>query len=229
MKPVIKKRLTALDIYKTSSMPERYATSGIKLGGYFDIETTDFNPQFGFILTISVVIRDMTKKNRIFKKLIYRVKQKEILEAALKKKKNIADKRILTEFLRDLKKYKIDALFGWYSNGRHKFDMPFVRSRALLLGIEELIPSHKTMRYIDLWNVAKNILKSQGYSLDKIGQITGATSSKTKVEGEIWWKAHYGDKESLDYVQRHNEKDTMRTLQIHKKIERMANIPLSYI
>lgn len=196
--------------------------------GYFDIETTDFNPMFGYVISIHLVVRD-TQSNKIIKQKSYIIKRKEIVHATCKAKENICDERIISEFLLDLVNFDVDALAGFYSNGRHKFDMPFIRSRCLLMSIEALIPSHKDLYFIDIWNMAKNSLKSDRYSLDKVGTITKAATAKTRVEGEIWWLAQFGDEESLKYILTHNIKDVKRTMQVHKKIENFNPIPATYV
>lgn len=209
-------------------MAQKYKDRGILRLAYFDIETTDFNPMFGYVLTIYMIVRD-TQTNKIIKKKMYRVKQSEIEHSWKKAKENLCDERIITEFLLDLRNFDVDALAGYYSSGRHKFDMPFIRSRCLLMSIGVLIPTHKEIVYMDIWNMCKNSLKSDRYSLDKVGTITKATAAKTKVEGELWWLAQFGDKDSLDYVEHHNIKDVFRTMQVHKGVEKFNPIPATYV
>jgi len=209
-------------------MAQKYKDRGILRLAYFDIETTDFNPTFGYVLTIYVIVRD-TQSNKIVFKKMYRVKESEITHSWKKAKENLSDERIITEFLLDLVNHDVDALAGYYSNGRHKFDMPFIRSRCELMSIECLIPQHKEIVYMDIWNMCKNSLKSDRYSLDKVGTITRAKAAKTRVEGEIWWLAQFGDKESLDYVAKHNIKDVFRTMEVHKSVENFNPIPATYV
>lgn len=209
-------------------MLEKYRLYDIKRIGYFDIEVSNLDPEFGNIITIALLIRDVSEKDRIVKLLTYKITKKDIEKS--KKLRNVNfDKRILKQFLIDLNKEKIDLLIGHYSNGWGKLDMPFIRGRAYLCNLDKYLPQYKKIRFGDTWKISHMILKSHSYRLDSIGVITNSKIKKTIIKEYEWKLAIFGDKKAIDYVMDHNIKDVKLTYQVHKKLENFYPIPSSYI
>lgn len=212
--------------YIEMSMKEKYLHYDIYNIGVFDIETTNLDAEHGQILTIGLLIyHTQTGKTEI---KTYSIKTKEIFRAVRKGDVQF-DKRIIKEFLHDLKEENIQLLIGHYSHGWNKFDMPFLRARAFICKIEKLLPKHKEIRFADTWKGAHMLLKIHGYSLENVGDAVGAKTSKTKVSAIEWQLAKYGNKRGLGYVLNHNIRDVKRTYEIFRKIEEFLPIPASYV
>jgi len=211
--------------YSTTDVYEMY---NIKRIGYVDIENDNLHPEFGHVLTIALLIRDVTSRDKVLEVKKYRVTQQEIWDS-IKTRKVDFDRRIVKAFFDDLKKYEIDLLIGHYAIGWNKHDLPFLRSRALLMKMEDILPKYRAIKYGDTWKMAHTTIKVHSYRLDSIGVVTQAASKKTRIEELEWQLAKYGDKKGLDYVMDHNIKDVWLTYQVHKKIERFAAIPSTYV
>jgi len=213
-------------------MHQKYRLYGIKRIGYVDIENTNLDPEFGNLLTVVLLVREIDTFYSHGEKIIAVKKYKltrEDINSSLRKRTVDFDRRILTEFLTDLKSLKIDLLIGHYSVGWGKHDIPFLRSRALIMGLDNLLPKHKTLRYGDTWKMSHTSIKVHSYRLDAISAVTGSEVKKTRIEESEWQLARFGDPKAMAYVLDHNIKDVKLTYQVHKKIEAFNAIPTIYV
>lgn len=86
------------------------------------------------------------------------------------------------------------------------FDLPFLRTRALIHGLPPVHPS----KIVDPVQLARKTFRFHSNSLDAIASMIGTDFEKTRVEPRYWVKALAdGDKESLDYIVEHCEKDVI--------------------
>lgn len=213
-------------------MHQKYSLYNIKRIGYVDIENTNLDPEFGNILTIVLIVREIDTKYSHGEKIIVTKKYKitrDDIEKSLRKRETDFDRRILEDFLMDLKTLNIDLLIGHYAVGWGKHDIPFIRSRALLMKLQHLLPKHKQIRYGDTWKMAHTSIKVHSYRLDAIGAVTGSKTKKTKIEEKEWQLARFGDPKAIAYVLDHNIKDVKLTYQVHKSIEEFNTIPQTYV
>jgi len=199
----------------------RYAIYDIERIGYVDIEATNLKAQVGHILSIVNVVRDVIK-NKIVETRVYEMSKKEH-DDSVKRGVMDPDKRIVEEFFEDT--LDNDLLIGHWFHGRKRFDMPFLRTRAMLMKIDNHIPNYGYWRFGDTWRLGSQTLNSLGYKLNTLGQITGSPVEKTKLSGEMWWLASKGDKKRMKYVVDHNVKDCKITYKVHKQLERFNAIP----
>lgn len=206
----------------TVDMEDVYDAYGIYKIGYVDIECTNLHPEFGNILTICNLTRDVqTGKLKLF---TYKVSRDEIINS-VKRRKVDFDKDIIHEFYDD---FDCDLAIGHYSNGWNKMDFPFLRARGLICKLDN-IPRYGTIRYGDTWKMSHVSIKSHSYTLDAVGHITGAKTSKSRIAELEWQLAKYGDTKGLSYVIDHNIRDVKRTYQVHKAIERFNGVPNNYV
>jgi len=209
-------------------MRQKYQLYGVKRIGYFDIEVDNLDPEFGHILTMSLLIREVVPHERIVKQLNYRIK-KEDIDSATRKRHSDFDHRIIEQFLLDLKKYEIDMIIVHYGVGWNKMDIPFLRGRAFLCKLEKLLPPHKTIRYGDTWKMGHIGVKSHSYRLESLSYVLKIATHKTDILPTIWNLAKQGDARALDYIMDHNIKDVKITYQVHKKLENFFAIPQTYV
>jgi uncharacterized protein YprB with RNaseH-like and TPR domain len=166
--------------------------------GYIDIECTNLNADFGFILCYCIKEAGTDK--------IYEccVKEKDVHKDL--------DKQLLKQLMQDLRYF--DRTIGFYSS---RFDIPFIKTRCFMQGIP--FPSFGSRYHKDLYFAARRNIKASSRRLENLGRIMLGKSSKTRIENKHWIHASQGHRKSLAYVLDHCRKDVIDTEQIHKKFE----------
>jgi len=207
------------------TMKQRYDLYDIENIAYVDIEATNLKAQIGHCLSIVNVVRNV-KRNKVEEIRVYSITKKE-MEDSLRRGVMDPDKRIIEEFFQDT--VDCQYLIGHWFHGRKRFDMPFLRTRAFLMGIDENIPNYGFWRFGDTWRLGSSTLNSLGYKLDTLGRILGSPVEKTKLSGTEWWLASHGVKKGLDYIVDHNVKDCKITMKVHKELERLCPISMGYV
>ena len=200
----------------------RYALYDIKRIAYVDIESTNLKASIGHTISIVSYVREVVPHDKIIETRSYCITRKEIDETVKRRGFN-PDKRILTEFFMDLD--DVDLVIGHWSHGRNRFDWPFLRGRAMVCEVDDLIPIYGQLRYGDTWAQSKNAITIHSHGLDALGHIMGAPVEKTRLSPQDWWLGGHGDKKSLEYILDHNIKDCKITHKVHKKLERFNSIP----
>jgi len=199
----------------------RYALYDIEKIGYVDIESTNLKAQVGHVLSIVNVVRDVIS-DKIIETRVYEMTKAEH-DSSVKRGVMDPDKRIIEEFFQDT--IDNNLLIGHWFHGRKRFDMPFLRTRAMLMKIDKHIPNYGYWRFGDTWRLSSQTINSLGYRLDTLGHILGAPVEKTKLSGTQWWLAAQGEKRGMKYVVDHNVKDCKITYKVHKQLERFNSIP----
>lgn len=169
---------------------------------FLDIETTNLNANFGYILCISWKFNDEKKVRTI-----------SITDFPRFKTDPTNDKDVVKNFAKELP--KADIICGHYSS---RFDIPFVNSRLLNHNLNPLPP----MPHIDTWRVARYNMKLNS---NRLASITAFFSleEKTPLSGPIWIKAMAGHKPSIRYVVKHCEQDVLVLEQVYNKIRPLIN------
>jgi uncharacterized protein YprB with RNaseH-like and TPR domain len=166
--------------------------------GYLDIETTGFEANYHHILTYVIKTGD---KNEFCEGVI---KKSDLDDFSF-------DKRLMEDFIRDLRKYNV--IYTYYGT---KFDIPFVRSRALYHKLD--FPIFGVVQHKDVYYMVKRLLKLHSSRLESATKFLGIPG-KDHVEGDIWMRARLGDPKALAYVLRHNRKDTTTLEKLHKRLQ----------
>ncbi len=166
--------------------------------GYLDIEASNLKANFG--VCFSWVIKEQGNENLKHAS----VTRKEMHNGDL-------DKRVIQELVDALQKYTV--IYTYYGT---RFDIPFLRTRALMHGIE--FPPKGEILHRDLYYLVRNKLQLNRNSLDVACGVLGI-EGKTHINWKYWIKAMTGDKESLDYILEHNKYDVLILEKLH---ERMA-------
>lgn len=172
--------------------------------GYFDIETTNLNANFGFML--SWYIKKANKNEYDFAIIT----KKEIFDYQF-------DKRLMLELFDALEHY--DILYTHYG-GLKRFDIPYIITRAYAHGLEKRLSMLKEKFIRDTWPIARTRLRLHSNRLDSIAEAVRVKGvKKTPLKPEIWRLASVGHPESLKYIAIHNKHDVQILEKIAKKLE----------
>jgi len=152
----------------------------------FDIEATNLNANFGFILCAS------------FKKLGEdEVTTFSITDSPSFKEDTTDDRWVceqISEYLSDA-----DIIISWYGT---RFDMPYIQSRLLY----HKLPIIGPIPHIDGWRIARFKMKLHSNRLQSVTEFLGF-EDKTPLNGPIWIKATSGNEDAITYVVKHCEQD----------------------
>src|SRR6266498_4859894 len=102
-------------------------------------------------------------------------------------------------------------VYTWY--GRW-FDIPFIRTRKLLVGNNTLVAFSHT----DLWETVKKTFLLTNNKLDTYAKAL-SSKQKTEVDWGYWRRAMFGDEQSMDYIVDHCEADVAAMEQVYLQIE----------
>jgi uncharacterized protein YprB with RNaseH-like and TPR domain len=174
----------------------------------FDIEATNLNANFGYVLCAS--FKEVGKKKVI---------THSIADSPTFAKDVTNDKWLLQQIVNELEKY--DIVITWYGRPNRGFDIPFIQTRLL----SHDLPLLKPINHIDGWAIARNKLKLNSNRLDTVSKFLGVTE-KTPLSGPIWIRAMAGYPDAIAYVIKHCEADVLSLEDVYHKIKPlMTNYP----
>lgn len=182
-----------LNEYPNTEFTERVA--------FLDIEATNLKADFG--IAICWVIRPAKKKTFIERCIT----QKEL--------KTCLDENVIRELIKTLPRF--DRVIAHYGS---RFDLPYLRSRALNLGLE--FPEYKSLWQTDTWRIARNRLCISSNRLGNIANLLGIKQQKTRITSYHWIKALTGRQESLDYILKHCRIDVEVLQKVYNKLSKFA-------
>lgn len=170
---------------------------------FLDIETTNINADFAFMLSYAFKVKD---KNEVLCSCITR---EEVLSGQL-------DKRLIKDFVKTLRKFK--RIYTYYGD---RFDVPFARTRALVHKIE--FPPYGLIQHQDLYYLARAKLKISSNRLERVCDIL-SIKGKTHLKPRTWTLATTGDTKSIAYVLDHNIKDIIILEKAYNKLKVYATV-----
>lgn len=217
------KKPTFLEQYKTWTIKDKYKFYNINNIGYLDIETSGLTGDFDITISWSILIRNIkTGKTHI----VFDFVEKKDFDLAHKMgDANIIDKRILESLVKEM--VKCDCLIGHWFVGKHRHDMPFIRTRLAINKVPGL-PKHKQMRFGDTQKWASLLYRLHSNGLDSVANQFNVSTHKTRLEPRVWQNACIGIKDAIKYVVEHNIKDCKITYEIHKGMEDYVPIPNTF-
>ena len=166
--------------------------------GFLDIETSNLKANFGVMY--SYAIKDGESKT------IYgRTITKEEIES------ETMDKQLVQDCIDDI--YRFDKILTYYGT---RFDVPFIRSRALYWGIA--FPEYATVNHKDVYYMARSKLCIHSNRLEVATRFLGI-KGKTHIENEYWIRAMQGDEKSLEYIWVHNKKDVEILQRLYERLK----------
>lgn len=154
----------------------------------WDIETTNLNADFGYIL--SACWMDLRDR---------KVQTVRIDQFKGYKSDRTNDKALVGELSNVLG--AADVWVTWYGD---RFDIPYVNTRLLWHGLDTMPP----IPSVDGWRAARNHLKLSSNRLANISEFLDV-ERKTPVVGWQWVRAGAGHEDALNYVVEHNQKDVV--------------------
>jgi len=205
------------------TMEELYRYNEIYKIGYLDIETEGLVADFGVMFSYAIYVRDLrTGKLEIRNGVV----TKEDLNKAIRKGDyDLYDERILRKLIKDIA--DLDLLIGHWFIGKHRHDIPFIRTRCAINKISGF-PKYGMVRYADTQKYTSTIHRLHSSSLESAGDAYGISTKKTVIKTKHWKNARIGKKDSLKYILEHNIKDVKLTYHIHKREEAYVPIPSTY-
>jgi len=181
---------------KPSGYPGRIEKIGV-----LDIEATNLQSDFGVILCY--VIRDLNGTER---------HERSLTKAEIKSKTH--DKELIKQLIKDMNKY--DRFVVFYG-GDYKYDIPFIRTRALKWGLDFF--GYKEKYVTDLYTICKRKLRLHNGRLQTVCDFFDIPSKIHKIKGDIWTKAQAGRKKALDHIIQHCREDVDATAEVMKRME----------
>lgn len=169
--------------------------------GFYDIECSNLDADFGIILSYSIKVLG---KNEYYEGCIKKV---DIDRA----KAGDEDKEVVKQLVEDLQKF--DLLIGYYSS---RFDMPFIRTRALTCGID--FPEYGSIKHIDLYFTIRGKFKLSSNRLENACRVILGKTEKTRVDGKYWRAATRGNVAALKYITTHNRYDVDDLEKLYVKV-----------
>lgn len=165
--------------------------------GYLDIETTQLNGDYGFMLSWCIKEKDG--------KIYYDVISKKDLSSYS------FDYRIVKSLIGQLKSFKI--IITYYGD---RFDLPFIRTRALYHKLE--FPAYGEIYTWDLYWTVRSKLKLSRNTLENACRLVGI-EGKTHLDSLVWMKASLGESTALKTVLEHNKADVEILEALHNQLE----------
>ena len=169
----------------------------------FDIETTNFNADFGHLLCISYKF--------LGEKKVHTVK----LEGGDPKSLKHREKKLLKAFM-DVYE-TADIVVSYFGTG---FDVPYMQAKSMHYGLGAL----PNIAHVDLYWTVKSNFKISRKSLQNVGYFLGLSAEKTPVEGDLWLLAMLGDRGSLNYIVRHCVADVLILEELYLKIRSLVRM-----
>lgn len=166
--------------------------------GFLDIETSNLDANFGIIY--SYCIKDGHSDNILGRVIT----KKELFSDGM-------DKKLVSECVADMLKF--DHIVTFYGT---RFDMPFVRSRAIYNGLD--FPPYGEILHTDIYFTVRNKFKLNSNRLKTACAFLLGNTNKTEINFLHWIHAMQGRKDSLEYIFEHNKYDVIDLERLYKKI-----------
>lgn len=176
--------------------------------GFFDIESSNLSSDFGTVLCYAIKSKDGLISNSLT--------SKEIKDGSY-------DLRLLTDLCKDLRRFH--RVITWYG---YKFDIPFVRSRAILHKLD--FPLYKEVYHTDAYQIAKILIRTlHSKRLGAVASFFGIKAKEHPLNPTIWLRCLSGDQEALDFVQTHCNEDSISLEAVWKRLEPYQKLKKSTI
>jgi uncharacterized protein YprB with RNaseH-like and TPR domain len=156
--------------------------------GFLDIECSNLKANFGIILCWCI----LDENGDLYEDWLTK---DDVLA-------DIEDKRVVETCIDTMKLF--DRVVGHYST---YYDIPFIRTRALIHGIK--FPGVGELYHTDTWKMARRSLCLHSNRQDVVAESLQGKTVKTRISHPDWRKAMLGNKESMEEVLDHCEKDVV--------------------
>lgn len=172
--------------------------------GFLDIESSNLNADFGFI--ISYAIKDYDSG-----KIIGRVLTPgEILSKT-------KDKKLMQECSDNIRKF--DRVITYYGA---RFDIPFIRTRSVKWGVD--FPLWKAVSHTDAYFIVRNRFHLSRNRLETACRFFKIEAKTHPMLPDQWQDALSGDKKALKYIWDHNCEDCDSLMELWEKINEFSQL-----
>jgi uncharacterized protein YprB with RNaseH-like and TPR domain len=198
-KSAVKRKSNIVRLEPRSKRPAKVAqfVPGAKVC-LFDIESSDLNADWGYVLCVSYKWFDEDQVHTI-----------SILDSPNYKKSPTDDSWVIAEFGKVYE--QADAVVAHF--GMH-FDLKFLNSRRLLYGMSPLPKA----AFIDTWWHAKHSLRLKSNRLGAVADFFQLDQEKTPLRGSTWRAAAAGDRKAHAEVITHCEMDVLVLEGVYRKL-----------
>lgn len=173
---------------------------------FFDIETTNLNADFGFMLCASYKYAHENQVHTI-----------SIFDSSSFAVDPTDDRYVVESIAKVLN--DADIIVGHYSK---RFDLPYIQARLLFHNLPT-IDSRK--QHIDTWHIARYKLKLHSNRLQSITEHLGF-KDKTPIKSREWIRAMSGDADAIQYIMNHCEQDVIVLEEVYHRLKPlMTNHP----
>lgn len=173
--------------------------------GYWDIESTNLSPEFGFMLCYSIMDADGALHTR-------RIDESPGYEAA-----KWDDRWLARQCRDDLEKYQI--IVGW---NHINFDLNFLNTVLIRERLEPLDVSSIAM--VDLLWASRYRLRLTSNRLENVINYLATEVHKTPLLGKLWKQASTGHRPALDLIVEHNVKDVESLQEVADLLSRFIKL-----
>jgi len=178
---------SVVELYKNWSIKQKYQHYNINKIGYLDIETSGLQADFDIMITWANLVRDV----KTGKTVIHgdKVKKCDFELAHKERNADVIDKRICESVIKEIN--SCDCLIGHWFIGKHRHDIPFIRTRCALNNLKGL-PHHKCIRYGDTQKWGSTLYRLHNNGLSSISDMFNISTKKTPLEPKVWKNACIG-------------------------------------
>lgn len=210
--------------YPLKSIREKYLDNEIYKLGVLDIETSSLTGDFGFMISYAILVRDIVTGKEIIRKA--KINFEDWKKARRLKDADRIDERITQQLMNDIS--DIDYLVGHWFIGKHRHDIPFIRTRCAINKVHGF-PKHKMVRYGDTQRFSSQLHRLRNNGLATIADAYDLSIHKTPVTTKDWKNATmFADKKAIDYIIHHNILDVKITSKVLKHLENYVGIGAIY-
>ena len=128
------------------------------------------------------------------------------------------DRRILESFCETV--WGFDRLIAHYGSN-HRFDIPFMRTRAIRQGIEDF-PKIGEMFWTDTYPMSKKLLRLRSYRQGSVARALLGRDEKTVLDSDKWRAVKYGTvknkMEAMKGIVDHCQHDVQQCEEIYTKM-----------
>lgn len=165
--------------------------------GFLDIEASGLDADFGIVLSYCIKPYGQPSLKRL-------IAPSELASKDL-------DKRLLIDCIADMRKF--DRLVTYYGTG---FDIPFIRTRAMLHGLD--FPLYREIKHTDVYYWVRNKMKLHRRRMEVVCDFLGIPAKGHPMIPPIWTAALTGNKKALNYILVHNLEDVDSLEEVYKRL-----------
>lgn len=171
--------------------------------GFFDIEASNLKADFGIMLSYCI----KEHNGKIYKGLI----TPQQLRSATQ------DRSLVKQCVADLQRFtRIVTYYG------ARYDLPFVRSRALYHGVD--FPPLGSLYHTDLYDWVRRKMRLHNNRMQSACELLEIPSKEHRLLGGIWNRALTGDKSALRFILKHNEEDVLSLEELWERLLPFARV-----